>query len=220
MTTPLSPRERLWRDFNKHTADHQLTVLHHDGLYRHLRVRHSNGSAIWGWDAICAPGTLTLTGDLAAGVTFSRVPDMLDFFLLEDGDPRLADGQAPDIDMRYWVEKILSATNRKHLRVYSRDVFLRQVRESVDEAVEDGELTADQAENTYSDAQLHGETEVEAHEWLSHNEVSVGADTWEWDLTRLDSMIVLACYQVYLTARLWHEYATSQKGHSGMTAGE
>ncbi|MCX4573236.1 MULTISPECIES: hypothetical protein [unclassified Streptomyces] len=49
MTKPTNPYAHAYADFLRETAEHQLVVLHDDGLYRHLRIQKP-GTRIWSWD--------------------------------------------------------------------------------------------------------------------------------------------------------------------------
>lgn len=86
-----------YRRLLANTADHELRVLHADGLYRHLRFQRP-GTSIWSWDLVTWPGNLAIKGDIGEGLIFSREDDMLRFF--DHGQP---DGH---INAGYWAEKL------------------------------------------------------------------------------------------------------------------
>jgi hypothetical protein len=79
--------------FIKDTAEHEMTILHNDGLYRHLRFKKPGTRFYW-FDLITWPGYLTIAGDMGT-FTFERTEDMLTFFR-----------GAGDINPQYWSEKI------------------------------------------------------------------------------------------------------------------
>ena len=58
-------------------ANHQITLLHNEGLYRHWRCRKP-GTSNLGFDVITWPGFFCVTGDMGEYL-FSRVADMLPF---------------------------------------------------------------------------------------------------------------------------------------------
>ena len=75
-------------DGTKRIRAHEMTVLHDDGLYRHLRftAMHLCNDAEWRttngfywFDLATWPGTLTINGDCGT-YTFSRTTDMFEFF--------------------------------------------------------------------------------------------------------------------------------------------
>lgn len=97
----------LTRHFNKDTADHLMTTLHEDGLYRHLRFR--SPATGWGWfDLITWPGHLTINGDMGT-YTFARTEDMFDFF-------------TGYINTHYWSEKE-KGRGRSELKEHDGDEF-------------------------------------------------------------------------------------------------
>lgn len=101
--------------FARDAARHEMTVLHDDGLYRHLRfVQPSPASSMYWFDLITWPGCLTIRGDIGEAYTFSRLPDMFEFFR----------GQVGRINEHYWSEKLDSG--RESVKVYSEPAF-RQV---------------------------------------------------------------------------------------------
>ncbi len=118
--TPQTMADRFKNDVN----DHELTVLHDDGLYRHIRCRSPKNSFYW-FDLITWPGYLAFVGDGTA-FTFARLPDMFEFFRGSawDGQPNLS----------YWAEKVRS--DRESLREYSIDLFAARVAEELSEAEE------------------------------------------------------------------------------------
>ena len=70
-----NPYARTWKGFVDQTAQHQLTVLHDEVLYRHLRMA-APGTSMWHWEVVTWPGHLSITGDVADGFTFrSRSSD-------------------------------------------------------------------------------------------------------------------------------------------------
>ncbi len=81
--------------FERETIDHELTILHDDGLYRHVRCARP-GSGIHRFELITWPGHLTISGDVDTALTFRRADDMFQFFR-----------GAGDINPGYWAEKIV-----------------------------------------------------------------------------------------------------------------
>lgn len=102
--------------FASDTATHQMTVLHDDGLYRHLRFSKSQrGYGEYWFDLITWPGCLTVRGDYGDAYTFSREPDMFPFFR---ADRRWG------INPHYWAQKLDG--HRQSAMEYSEKVF-RQI---------------------------------------------------------------------------------------------
>lgn len=98
--------------FKRDTAKHAMTVLHDDGLYRHLRFHAPDSSFYW-FDIVTWPGTLAFRGDVGAGYIFSRVEDMFTFFR--------RNGNEHGINPGYWAEKL--SDGGKSVREHSEDVL-------------------------------------------------------------------------------------------------
>jgi hypothetical protein len=104
--------------FVSDTDEHVMTVLHDDGLYRHLRFK-APGTTFYWFDLVTWPGYLSITGDMGA-YTFARVSDMFTFFT------------GADINPGYWGEKVLAG----EVRAYSEDAFREWVAEDIERARE------------------------------------------------------------------------------------
>jgi hypothetical protein len=76
-----------------------MTILHDDGLYRHVRFQRP-GSSIYRFDLVTWPGHLSITGDLES-YTFARDLDMFEFFASTPGH----------INPGYWAEKIRAGSS-------------------------------------------------------------------------------------------------------------
>lgn len=109
--------------FARETAAHTMTVLHDDGLYRHLRFRTPAFGSIYSFDLITWPGCLTIRGDIKEAYTFNRLPDMFEFF------------RGKRINPHYWSEKLDG--DRDRVMKYEQDTFESQVKEYVAEAIRD-----------------------------------------------------------------------------------
>ncbi|MFG3488491.1 hypothetical protein [Streptomyces sp. NPDC047972] len=112
--------------FLRESAKHRMTVLHDDGLYRHLRFVDPAHGFYW-FDLITTPNVLVFRGD-GESYVFSRVEDMFKFFrtgLGRDGSIRS--------NPQYWSEKLTS--DRDSVTKYDREIVERQVREAVVEAI-------------------------------------------------------------------------------------
>jgi len=117
MSPQPSVETRVAERFKLDTVQHQLTVLHDDGLYRHFRFMDPESSHHW-FDLITWPGSLAIKGDMGS-YTFSRTQDMLDFFRRSawDGGPNL----------QYWEEKLDAADARSGVREYSEELLRQHI---------------------------------------------------------------------------------------------
>ncbi|MCX5103448.1 hypothetical protein [Streptomyces sp. NBC_00439] len=136
MTKPTNPYAQAYATFLHETAEHELVMLHDDGLYRHLRIQKP-GIHAWSWALTTWPGHLATSGDVADGYMFARLMDMLDFFDITKRDHDYYSDGAPYIDFRYWAEKICGG--RAHeMRKYDSDIFLQHVEDALNEDEELG----------------------------------------------------------------------------------
>ncbi|MFJ2420206.1 hypothetical protein [Streptomyces brevispora] len=136
MSKPTNPYAQAYADFLRETAEHQLVVLHDDGLYLHLRIQKP-GTRTWSWDVTTWPGHLATSGDIADGYMFTREPDMIGVFdRPKDHRDYYSDG-APSIDVRYWAQKLCGGRSHE-VKKYNADVFLQLVREHLEQHEELG----------------------------------------------------------------------------------
>lgn len=191
--------ERSWALFKEDTRDHELTILHEEGVYRHLRIAQSD-SYMYSWDIITWPGHLAITGDIGDGFTFSRIHDMFKFFT-----PYASDAETmPLINPDYWGEK-LGHAQRGVEEKYSPHSFMRQVRQRAEEHAQDYVDYHNRPHPTFSveefcnSAVHYAEDEHSARNWASKDssiEV-LGQDLyWEGDFSVFNHHFITACFAI------------------------
>ena len=157
--------------FLKDVSNHEMHILHEDGIYRHVRFKKPNTSC-YHFDLITYPNYLVYSGDMGCYV-FSRLDDMFEFFR---ADKRNSDELY--INEGYWAEKLRAvdgSRNSADAMEFDEDAFrgvineyrVRWVREygldkqqrrnlwgdienSVMSRIEDGELAACSAAYEFS----------------------------------------------------------------------
>lgn len=130
--------------FKKDTAEHQMTVVRDDGLYRHLRFRRP-GTGCYGFDIVTWPGYLAISGDMGASM-FTRLDDMFEFFRQK---PERHDNHGGlYINCGYWREKCVA--NDGAAKEFSKNLLNAYVREAFDEFVK-GATDDDEMEPEWSD---------------------------------------------------------------------
>lgn len=165
----------------ENAKDHELVVLHEDGLYRHLRFQ-TPGTRMWHWDLITWPGSLAIRGDIGEGFIFTRTEDMLRFF---------DQGQAAGwIKAGYWAEKLDRGS--RSVRSFSPKTF----REWVAEAVEDREDAAE-----IIDAAADVDYDHEAVDVLNDHRVDWD-DVGAWQ--DYDYHFILALHAILWGAKKYH----------------
>lgn len=197
MSRDTNPYANQWAQFKASTAEHQLTILHDDGLYRHLRMGKP-GTGIWSWSVVAWPWHLYVGGDIGLGLTFSREEDMIPFFDTSGYGDYYGDG-SPMLQADYWDEK-LTAGCRDAAHTYSSERFLRRVRDLL---ADDYDLEPERAERILMDAEGVAQHEETARQWLGEERYFADADAWEWDLKALDHHYLLACYAIVTTVRAY-----------------
>jgi hypothetical protein len=126
----LSPEDEAGERFSNDCENHQLHVLHDDGLYRHLLFRSPESAWHYRFELITWPGALTITGDMGTW-TFARIEDMFHFFRSNPDRPKHT------INPGYWGEKLQAgaAGGVAGAREYDERVYRKLVKD----------LTTDQA---------------------------------------------------------------------------
>jgi hypothetical protein len=193
-----TPDERARVKFEHDTAEHEMTMLHDDGLYRHLRFQKP-GTWVYGHDLVTWPGYLAITGD-AGEYMFSRTADMFKFFA-GDGDR---------INPYYWSEKLCSG-GQGQARHYSKDVLREHVLEWYGEAKQELDTFSERARlrRAIDEQILDRDTydEGEAHRLLREF-VHEGRRIYEpcdWDLREYDHRFLWCCWAIIRGIKCYQE---------------
>jgi hypothetical protein len=160
-TSEQSALERFERD----TAEHEMTVLRDDGVYRHLRFQRPGDSAYW-YDLITWPYRLVVCGDVG-DYMFSRTTDMFEFFAGSGAE-------SGGINPHYWGEKLRSHEHgRRGAMSYSEDAFRARVVEWWQERA--GEIVDHEA---FDDHRFAASEEWIASTWLASPYVDPPGQRW------------------------------------------
>lgn len=202
--------ERFARDTGPHTREellpygasgpcrilpvrpHEMTILHDDGLYRHLRFKSPDRSSYW-FELITWPGCLTVRGDFGDAFTFARVTDMFEFF------------RGRQINPVYWSEKVDGGRGRT--TTYSEDLFRRSVWEHVRNYGQEHRGLAKAVQEYFFDrwsSDWDVSREDQAREALDafaftaadRDEPFRFVDTWEWSFKDFDWSFLWACHAI------------------------
>lgn len=184
--------ERARKRFEGDTAEHEMTVMRDDELYRHLRFK-APGTITYYYDLVTWPGYLAIVGDMG-DYLFSRTRDMFEFF----------EGDGKRINPHYWAEKLQSGPSpgRSGAMVYSHDALRSHVLDWARDYCEYGGgdvmypslLVAALEREILSGHTLHPE---EARERIDRLEEAVGyVEAWEWDLREYDQHFLWCCWAI------------------------
>lgn len=105
--------------FAKDIANHQITILRDDGVYRHILCKEK-GTSAYHFNIITWPGYLAITGDMGANL-FCRLDDMFEFFRSERDHGYINPG--------YWAEKLQCDGERAGVEEFNADKFKRVINE-------------------------------------------------------------------------------------------
>lgn len=135
--------------FLKDIAAHEMTILHEDGIYRHVRFKDPSTTCMH-FDLITYPGFLVYSGDMGCYV-FSRLRDMFEFFRTDRlGDDRLY------INLGYWSEKLQAVDgNRNHAGAmeFDEEAFLRVINEYRVSWIREGGLSKENRRELWDDVE-------------------------------------------------------------------
>lgn len=172
--------------FKRETAGHVMTVLHDDGLYRHVQFANPQYGGIYGFDLITWPGCLTIRGDIKEAYTFVRLDDMFQFFRRQSINPG------------YWSEKLDG--DRDRVQTYDQASFEQQVKEHVVEAIRNGDaprgIGAEVARDIFEWGDItHEDGARKELENFSYQGWTFG-ETWEWNFRDWDWAFLWACHAI------------------------
>lgn len=108
-------RSAIREKFNADVEHHELSILHDEGLYRHLEFCQPSTSNC-SFQLLTAPGMLCVSQGRGTYL-FSRLEDMFRFF----------DSPAGKINPFYWSEKVVAQDVHYPIRMYSEARFKQVV---------------------------------------------------------------------------------------------
>jgi hypothetical protein len=185
-------KERFLRD----VANHKMTILKDDGVYRHILFAKPDSSNM-AFELVTWPNFLSYTGDMGA-YTFSRTNDMFTFFRREDGELSINTG--------YWGEKCEAVDRISGIHEYSPEMFIEVVNEQCNEWIEDCELTGADAEKLREeiedlkgyadDGEAFARNEAENFWFVHEGRKLTFNDFFETTLTKKTFRFVWCCYAI------------------------
>jgi hypothetical protein len=185
---------RSHRDWMGYAKGLELTVLHDDGLYRHLRWR---GPSCFWFELVTWPGHLYLGGDVH-DYAFSRTADMFEFF-----GAGLSGVKPEDINPDYWAEKITAGEPPREyspakFRAAVVDGFL-QARHRFPKAMPLWELVREELLlDDVADDQERARAALADFSFFSavDDRRFEFSDWWDWDIKDWDTHYLRACWAI------------------------
>ncbi|MEE4419611.1 hypothetical protein [Streptomyces bugieae] len=193
----MSDHPEIAQRFARETAGHQMTVLHDEGFYRHLRFVNPDSSLYW-YEITTTPGQLVFSGD-GESFVFRLAPDMFEM--------SRRSAESGGINATYWAEKCRTGNAKSYSRerfeecvekaVADAEPYYRGLREHVQEEIFDSELYDVDYESAALVAVLNFE-----HHLTARRDAKGNYDTFrfkrvhEWELRDFDWWFLFACYAV------------------------
>lgn len=178
--------------FLKEVAEHQLSVIREDGLYRHLRFRKA-GTMFDHFDIVTWPGVLCFTGDTGTYVFRPNATlDVLQFFTGQ-ARKRQGTGSLLGIAPRHWSEK-LEAADSAGVRQYSEAKFRACIAEWLDNLGADTELREAVDDEVLPEAEMGEDAALRAVSDFRHHDRDVFSDFHECDIREYTFRYLWCCY--------------------------
>ena len=178
--------------FQETIGEHQLTIIHDDGLHRHLRCARPQSSDRY-FNITTWPGFLCISGDMGCYV-FQRVEDMFEFF--RDESMRINPG--------YWAEKLQAGPYVAPDEI-TREWVPSKFRRELKEWFEDATVEWDAAEKQEAWEEVESEvlseadnehTAITAALEFRFNDQELFQDFWEVDCKQWKTHYLWCCYAI------------------------
>ena len=178
--------ERFVRD----TANHQMTALHGDGLYRHLRFAQPGLGSARAFELITWPYNLVVKTGWTFHFDIDATPDMFELFRNTS--------YSGEINPDYWQEKVRAG--RDEVEGFDEGLFEQQVKRHVVEAIRSGdaplgigrEVTCEIFEcgGIADEAGARAALEAFSYEGWDFGE------TWEWNFRSYTPGFLQSCFAI------------------------
>lgn len=183
-----TPLER----FQETIGEHQLTIVHDDGLHRHLSCARPQSSDRY-FNITTWPGFLCISGDMGCYV-FQRIEDMFAFFRNDE----------MGINPGYWAEKLQAGPSiapEEISKEWVEDKFRLEIKEWFDDATEDWseEDKAEAWEEVESEVLSEADNEwraINAAMEFRFNDEELFQDFWEVDCKQWKTHYLWCCYAI------------------------
>ncbi|MFE9850249.1 hypothetical protein ACFYPN_15765 [Streptomyces sp. NPDC005576] len=171
-------------------ANHTMTVLHEDGLYRHLRFDNPEKPGQYPFELITWPYNLVVKSGWTFHFDIDATPDMFVLFR------RTA--FSGEINPGYWQEKVRAG--RDEIEGFDPDTFERLVKEHVVQAIREGSAPRGLGREVTTEIFEMGDIDNEAGarsalDSFDYKGWSFG-ETWEWNFSDYNPGFLHSCHAI------------------------
>ncbi|MDQ0809918.1 hypothetical protein QFZ63_001632 [Streptomyces sp. B3I7] len=183
--------------FARDTAAHRMTVLHDDGLYRHLRFAAPERGSVGPFDLITWPYNLVVKAGWTFHFDIDATPDMFNLFRKT--------AFSGEINPGYWSEKVRAG--RDEIEGYNPNLFEEQVKQHVVDAIRGGDAPRGIGAEVTRDIFEWGDISHEAGarkelEDFRYQDWTFG-ETWEWNFCDFTPGFLHCCHAIRRGIDLW-----------------
>ncbi|MFB6776564.1 hypothetical protein ACFCX0_03835 [Streptomyces sp. NPDC056352] len=168
------PEAEVAERFKRDTANHVMTVLHEDGVYRHLRFANPE-NGFGAFELITWPYNLVAKTGWTFHFDIDATPDMLDLFRNT--------AFSGEINPSYWQEKVRAG--RDEIEDFCPNLFEQQVKQHVVDAIRSGDaprgIGAEVTRDIFEWGDITHEAGARAELNAFRYQGWTFGETWEWD---------------------------------------
>ncbi|MFJ5090011.1 hypothetical protein [Streptomyces sp. NPDC088674] len=183
----MSEYQEIAARFARDTANHEMTVLHDDGLYRHLRFENPENGSFGAFELITWPYNLVAKTGWVFHFDIDATEDIFEVFR------RTA--FPGDINPSYWQEKVRAG--RDEIEDFDETSFERQVKGYVVEAIRSGDaprgIGAEVTRDIFEWGDISHEAGARRELEDFHYEGWSFGDTADWDFTEYTPGFLHTC---------------------------
>ena len=196
--------------FLRDVKDHQMVILHDDGVCRNIRFAKPDSFCMH-FNVTTWPGCLCFSGDMGCYV-FSRLPDMFNFFRRPAGDK----SKLP-VNPGYWGEKVQAEDKHSPVQEFSKSKFRRVINKIMYSSKLSKEARAevkDQVLDRLDDCNGGHEAKAAAYHFSSGD--FCFQDLWDYDFKEHSDRFLWCCYAVsyavqeYDQQKVWAQKQTAK----------
>lgn len=171
-------------------AGHEVTALHEEGLYRHLRFETPGKRGAYAFELITWPYNLVVKAGWTFHFDINATPDM--FVLFRNT------AFSGEINPGYWQEKVRAG--RDEVKGFDENLFEQQVKQHVVDAIRSGDaprgIGAEVTRDIFEWGDITHEAGARAELDAFSYEGWTFGETWEWDFSDYKPGFLHCCHAI------------------------